>query len=739
MKNITLNSQLGMQFFAIAITVNLGFLLGNDNATAQKILQLSEFSQYQGDAKDLKIIPKIVSPEVISENTSSNTDLSNTDLSNTEKVEDIAQKKPPTQEAEKEDREEADIELTVVGEILDQPVFTPFRSEGKVRDATRPVYVINREEIEAQGARTVKEALRFVPGILPDGTVGTEIGGLSGQFIRGSNTGQVLILLNGRPVNNLGSGGFDLSEITTDIVERVEVLPGGGSTLYGSDAIGGTINIITRRPTKDITTTTQLRLGSYNLNEQSIQTSGKQGNVSWLLGYNRTRANNNFDYSIPEVDFDGTRENADVLYNNLNLQVDAQLSDRQSLSFNTIYLAKDQGVPGGVAIPQISQAAFNSLTDNNRKYTDQVLTDLSWNAKLGKADDSLLTARVYLDFLNTRFDNRTGDISTHQQFDNNQRSLGFQIQHNWQITQNQNITYGFDYRNVSAKNITRNLADGTETENYDDSIGQGAVFAKYLVDVIPDVRLNFGLRQDFNSLINGSVTSPAIGARWNLGETTTLRGNYIRNFRVPTLFNLFSNSPFAQGNPDLKPERGDSFDIGIDQQLGDIGLIRFTFFSNTISDNIAFDFVNSTYENIGKVRTTGIELALNLQLARNLYFFGNYTANDPRILESSNPAEVDKELRFAGADSINLGLSYENAQGWYAGVLMRSLGRYPTNNTNTESLPGYTTFDFKLRVPVSKNLAFNGSIENILDRRFQLFPGFPDAGRIVQAGVNYKF
>lgn len=317
--------------------------------------------------------------------------------------------------------------------------------------------------------------------------------------------------------------------------------------------------------------------------------------------------------------------------------------------------------------------------------------------------------------------------------------MGFQIQHNWQIAQNHNITYGFDYRNVSAENVTRNLEDGTETENYDDSIGQGAVFAKYLVDVTPDVRLNLGLRQDFNSLINGSVTSPAVGARWNLAETTTLRANYIRNFRVPTLFNLFSNSPFAQGNPDLKAERGNSFDIGMDQQLGDIGLLRLTFFNNTITDNIAYDNVNLTYENIGKVRTNGIELALNLQLARNFYFSGNYTLNDPKILESSNPAEVDRELRFAGADSINLGLSYENPQGWYAGILMHSLGSYPTNNTNTESLPGYTTFDFKLRVPVNENLALNGSVENVFDQRFQLFPGFPDAGRIVQIGMNYKF
>jgi vitamin B12 transporter len=718
------NCQSGVQFIVSILTV-LGIVSGNNSATAQEIKQISEFSQHQGTAKDLELISEKI-PQQPPKNTSKKTN----------NTENLAQN-TPSPEAEKE--EEADIELTVIGEILDQPVFTPFRREGKVRDATRPVYVINREEIEAQGARTVKEALRFVPGILPDGTVGTEIGGLSGQFIRGSNTGQVLILINGRPVNNLGSGGFDLSEITTDIVERIEVLPGGGSTLYGSDAIGGTINIITRRPTKDITTTAQLRFGSYDLNEQSIQNSGKQGSVSWLLGYNRTRANNNFDYSIPEVDFDGTRENADVLYNNLNLQVNAELGDRQSLSFNTVYLAKDQGIPGGVAIPEISQAAFNSLTDNNRKYTDQVLTDLTWNAKLGKADDSLLTAKVYLDFLNTRFDNRTGDISDRQQFDNNQKSLGFQVQHNWQIAQNQNITYGFDYRNVSAENVTRNLEDGTETENYDDSIGQGAVFAKYLVDVTPDVRLNLGLRQDFNSLINGSVTSPAVGARWNLAETTTVRANYIRNFRVPTLFNLFSNSPFAQGNPDLKPERGNSFDVGIDQQLGDIGLLRLTFFSNTITDNIAYDNVNFTYENIGKVRTNGIELALNLQLAKNFYFSGNYTLNDPKILESSNPDEVDQELRFAGADSINLGLNYENAQGWYAGILMHSLGSYPTNNTNTESLPGYTTFDFKLRVPVSENLALNGSVENIFDQRFQLFPGFPDAGRIVQVGMNYKF
>lgn len=633
---------------------------------------------------------------------------------------------------------EIDIEITITDKILNQPLYTPFRQEGTVRDSTRPAYVIDREEIEAQNARTVREALRFLPGILPDGTTGTEINALSGQFIRGSNSSQVLILIDGRPVNNLGNGGFDLSEITTDIVERIEVVPGGGSTLYGSDAIGGIINIITRRSTKDIEIATQLKLGSYGLNSQSIQNSGSSGNFSWFGSYNRTSADNDYDFSIPEVNFDGTRKNNETLYNNLSLKLTQEISDRHSISFNTIYLGKDQGVPGGVPIPEISQAAFNALTDNNRKYTDQIINDLSWVAKLSEGENSLLNLRIYSDFLNTRFDNRSGNFTTHQQFDTNQTSIGFQGQHNLQITKNQNITYGLDYRNVKAKNVTRTLATGTETINYDDRISQGAAFARYTIDVLPALRFNLGLRQDFNSLINGSVTSPAAGLRWNLGEATAIRANYIRNFRVPSLFNLFSNSPFARGNPDLKPERGNSFDIGFDRKLGNIGLLRFTFFNNLVDETIAYNFETFTYENIGQVRTRGVETALNLKLFRNVFLFANYTANNPIILDSINPLEIGKELRFAGADSFNWGLSYENLRGWYVGILMHSLEDYPIDNTNTEFLPGYTTIDLKLRVPIQENLTLNGSIENIFDRRFQLFPGFPDGGRNLQVGLSWK-
>jgi vitamin B12 transporter len=378
------------------------------------------------------------------------------------------------------------------------------------------------------------------------------------------------------------------------------------------------------------------------------------------------------------------------------------------------------------------------LTERNRKYTDQVLTDLTWNSKLGGGDDSLLTAKVYADFLNTRFDSR---VSSSARYDNEQNSYGIQTQHSWKFAENQSIVYGFDYRNTSARNSTFDYFVNQETISYDDSIDQGALFARYEINFSPGFTINFGLRQDFSSLTNGSFTSPNVGAKLALTDSTTIRANYIRNFRVPTLFNLYARGSTFAGNPDLKSEKGNSYDLGIDQKLGDFGLLRLTYFSNTISDLIAYNFAVpvATYENIGLVRTTGIEAVLNIQIAKNIYGFINYTLNDPRILESANSTEEDNELRFAGADSLNLGISYETPAGLYAGILMHSLGAFPINNTNTESLPGYTTFDFKLRVPLSNNFVLMGNVDNIFSQRYQLFPGYPDAGRVFQVGLNATF
>nr|OEJ79562.1 TonB-dependent receptor [Cyanobacterium sp. IPPAS B-1200] len=632
--------------------------------------------------------------------------------------------------------EEQEIFIIITDKILNQPVFAPFRREATVRDSSRPVYVINRQQIEAQGARTVQEALKYLPGVLSDGTTGGQLGAQSTQIIRGASTSQVLILLDGRPINDVGRfGGFDLSSFTTDNIERIELLPGGGSTLYGSDALGGVINIVTRSGAGETPqVTVRANVGSFGLNEQAIQSRGETNGVSWAVGYTRTQSDNNFPFRIDRIGLESQRENADVLYNNFNLKLAGNLGDRNKLTFSALYLNKEFGVAGGIAVPE---APFNSLTPLARQNTDELFLDLTLESKLGGGDDSLLTTRIFGDFLDYKFENPDGFSAGRD--DINRRALGLQVQHNWQLTPNQNITYGYDFRNTQAENNTFSSNSGITTFNYDGSISQQALFASYNVDLTPEFNLNLGIRQDFNSLVNGSFTSPSIGARYHITPTTTVRANYGKSFRSPQIVNLEGLGAFnIVGNPELKPERGNSFDIGIDQQLGDIGLLRFTFFSNRIDNLINFEFGNpSTYTNIGEIKSTGIEADLNVQVAPNFFAFANYTLNDPRIIEDVNPAIEGNELGFRGANSFNLGIAYEKEI--YLALILKSLGGYFINNSNTDSLPGYTTVDFKTRIPLSANVNLTGGIDNIFDKQYEQFPGFPALGRNFRVGVNATF
>ena len=636
---------------------------------------------------------------------------------------------PPVEELE-------EVEI-FIQRILRQPVFGPFRQDRPLRDSSRPIYVVPREQIDVQGATTVQDALRFVPGILSDGTSGGQLGSVSSQFMRGGNSSQTLILLNGRPINDLGSsGGFDLSSFTTNFVERLEVLPGGSSTLYGSSAVGGTLNIVSQSPTEEPEVVISSEVGSFGYNQQAIQSRGTAGDIGWVIGYNRTFSRNNFPFDLGTVDVSGTRDNAQANYNNINLTLAADLGDRNRLTFSGLYLSRDIGVPGGVPTETGSAGAFNRLSPQARQYTEDWLLDLLWESQLNPENTSNLTARIYSDILDSTF--RDPETSR-SNLDRN--SFGLQVQHNWQLTDTQTLTYGLDFRTISSENRTFNFASGEDTENYNSRIDNGAAFARYDINLADNLSLNLGLRQEFNSLENGSFTSPAVGILWNLSDRTALRANYARSFKSPLISQLEGLAAFSVApNPNLRPERGHSFDLGLDQQLGDIGLFRLTFFANQISELIAFEFGNpSTNVNIGKVEALGVEAALDIQLAPNVFAFANLTLNNTQILQDNNEAVEGNRLSFRDADVFNIGVAYATPDGWYAGLFLRNLSNFFTNNTNTERLPGYTTLDLKLQAPITDNLRLNASVNNLLDEHYEVFPGFPGLSRSVQGGIRYRF
>lgn len=653
----------------------------------------------------------------------------------------LAQDEPTPDESTPEaasDEDEPLIRITVTGQILDQPVFTPFRREGTVRESSQPVYVIDRQQMEAQGARTVNEALRYLPGLLSESTSGGQLGAQSGQFMRGGSSSQTLILLDGRPLNEVGGfGSFDLSTLTVDAIEQIEVLPGGGSVLYGSSAIGGVINIITRRPGEEtLETSASAAVGSFGFNNQILQARGSDGGTSWVLGYNRTASRNNFPFSLTTTNFEGVRTNADVLYNNLNFNATTEIGDRSRLRLGLLYLSKDLGVPGGVPVPGSSAGGFNSLSADDRSYTENWLLDLAYEADLGQGDDSLLTARLYGDLLGLTFNRPSPSFGDPSRDLVDQTSVGAQVQHNWQLAANQNLTYGVDFRQVNANNGTLNLLTNAVTENYVESLRQTGLFARYQAEITPRWSANAGIRQDFNDLANGSFTSFHLGTRAQVTDTTSLRVNFGRNFRVPTLADLFF-TPF--NNPNLRPESGWSFDVGVDQQLGDRGLARLTFFRNDIRDAINFDLATFTPQNIGRVQALGLEAELNYQLLDNVFAFANYTWNNPKILAGSNPSEVGNLLPFTSADAWNLGLAYETPQGFYTGLFVHSVSSVFVDRANQETLPGRTVVDLKLRSPIGNALVINASLNNLFNTQFEQFPGVPGLGRNVQLGVSSTF
>ncbi|GAB4217846.1 MAG: TonB-dependent receptor [Synechococcales cyanobacterium] len=623
---------------------------------------------------------------------------------------------------------EEQLDTGLSNRLLQQSVTTPSRRQTPLTQSSRPVYVITREEMQEQGARTVQEALRYLPGVLSDGTVGNQLGALSGQFLRGSSSPQVLILLDGRPLNDLAVGGFDLSTLTTDAVERIELSPGGGSTLYGSDAIGGVINIVTLRPEfrdpGSSQTVARVGVGSYGFNEQGIIHRGTAQDLGWVVSYQRYQATQDFPFRSTANP--GTRTNADVAYDNLALSLVVE-QERQRFGFTTRFTNKDVGVPGSTQFP--------SLTD--RQFTHNLHSDLTWELLLDPG--SQLLWRVYADTLSLQF-------VSGSTFQTQSQTYGSQLQHVWQINPSFTLTSGLDIRTTSAAN--RTLEGGQVTAvSYDNTVTQTALFSRVDWTLAPQLLLNIGLRQDWNSLANGAATSPALGIRWQVSDSTALRANYSRSFRVPLLSDLFFAADFGgfvvQGNPNLKPERGESLDLGVDQQLGPDALLRLTWSTSRVQDAINFvffdDFSGGTYENIDEVDNTSWEAALAWQLAPGWILNANATLNDPRIRAAGDPATIGKERAVTGADSYMLSLTYRDPEHWTAGLYLRHVGRFFTNNTNTAELPGFTTVAFQAGIPLSEAVTLKLGVDNLFDHQYEVFPGYPALGRTVRLGLNATF
>ncbi len=632
---------------------------------------------------------------------------------------------------------------------LDKIVVTGTRTEKSVAEVPVRTEVVDREEIEKTHARDLKEALEDAPGLLlkPNRKSGFV------AWLQGLDSDRVLVIIDGEPISPSTGSSVDLSQIGTALIERIEIVKGATSALYGSNAMGGVINVITRKPDRP-------------------------------LGY--------------QLSLDGGS------YGNKNLSGDANEFAARSLSAN---LALEQPA---------WYAQFNASLRDKDGYDLDPSTFRSEGAEGSKTnldlrlawtpDDSTeiyIAPRYYRDDINNNissFAPGTGEIKQkrnedaersgatlgfEQKLDDGGRLRGWLLQENWRdVTQQDAIatkeveqqrTAEIDLYRAELQwdepwgdnqIVTSGLLLGQETlDQYQDRVGQARaieVDAKkkrnieaYLQDdiflgerweIVPGIRIQED--SDF-----GFYTAPKINAMytpdWVGSVTTNIRMGVGRGYRVPNLkerFFVFDHSQLGYmvlGNNELEPESSDSYQLGIEFMRPDEFRAEVQLFHNRIKNLIDTNLNPEKsaqtglrifdYQNFARAMTQGMEVNGNLRLGR-FDMKAGYTLLDSEDLDTG------KMLRERPRHQIKLGVDYEH-EAW--GTLLSLRGVYQSEEfidaENVLESPAWTTWDVKLTQRLIGGLSVFAGIDNLTDehRDPNVFSDFrPPAGRFVYLGVR---
>ena len=553
--------------------------------------------------------------------------------------------------------------------------------------------VITREEIEKSETPLAADLLRYVPGldIVALGTPGAQ----TSLFTRGTNSTQTLVLVDGARMNSPFFAGYDWSALTTENVERIEVVRGPFSALYGSDAIGGVVQVFTRAPEAGLT--------GRATGEAGNQGQGR-GSASFAIGEGIFGATGSYSYSA----YDGDRPNTDWRERNGSARVEARLSEGSRVSLEGSILDGEVGNPGAVGSPFASTTARGLFREERVALPGTfALSDTN------QLDVLLATVRSRPGFRDVGFDSQT-DAQTYQTRVADTARLG-----NHQLT-------GFasweKWRVDDGSNFGTNIDDGRTTiwgVGAQDAVTLGAF------------TVTGGLRYDHNSEF-GSAWSPRGTVSWlSTDGLWKLRASGGTGFRAPTVGELFY--PFG-GNPDLKPEKSVSAEVGAERYVG-TGRAEVSLFWNDLTDLIVYDFATQTNENIGKARTRGVEVGWRQPVRPGLFADASYTYLDAQDRTTGQPLLRRPHHR------ASLGVDWQPVPGLDLYPRVIYVGERPDASEVSGAVtdPAYVRFDFTGRWHATSYLAPYVRLTNAFNHQYEEAAGYPAPGILVAGGLDVKF
>jgi vitamin B12 transporter len=654
--------------------------------------------------------------------------------------------------------EQRKLDLSLDLERLSSSVIVTAQAEPILADqTTAPVSVITKQEIDARQSVALTDALQFSTGIAI-GRTGPE-GGSASVFLNGGNSNFTKILVDGVPINPPGSA-VDFSSLTLDNIDKVEIVRGAESAIYGTDAVSGVIQLFTHRGSA--------RTPEFSIfGEGGSFSSGRGGaQVSGLVG--------KFDYSAAAsyMETDGQRPNDDFINRTLSGNFGYTFSDSNQFRLTIRNNNSDAGIPGQTIFepPSLYQrygqeifsagARWDFSTGKHwrheisggesytRQSTDNPLQSFyatDPNAFCPQTNPTAVTTAEFCDFV--------GESLFHYNRANVSAQTSYLLS-NFAVT----ADYQYEVENVFLSSIDVSHARRNN---------QGG-FLDFRYRPQRRISLNFGGRAEANAYFGTRVVPRAGGsvvARYGRGfwGETLFRGFYGQGIKEPRFDQIFGDNFGDFGNPALKPESSKTWTAGVEQRLLN-DRIHFSteYFSSLFYNIVSFaeckpsnNFCDMAipgmltdygyFFNTDRARARGINLSSDAKVTRWLNLAGNYTYDDSRVLDALNafdPTELPGNhlaRRPVNSGSLTMNVAYRRfgmtVSGYFTGVRTDSdfLGLGLTSN------PGYALFNIATHYDVGYGVTFYARAQNLFNKQYQDALGYPALGRDVHAGVRYTF
>jgi vitamin B12 transporter len=607
-------------------------------------------------------------------------------------------------------------------------VISATKTPQPISQVTSAVEVIQGEELERKKIKTVIDALRLAQGVAAFSNGGP--GTTATVRMRGAQANHTLVVLDGAIMNSGTTGDFNFANLTAENIERIEILRGAQSMLWGADAIGGVVNIITKKGRGKPTASAFVEYGSFASLREGVQVSGTKGRLDFAAALTRWDTS-----SFSAVNYRRGASERDGFHNwQGSGKVGVALPKEGRFEFAVRWWNSDVNLDNALAA-----SAFNPATpldvfgskQTTRNLTlsgsyDQPITSW-WSQKLTLAQTN---ERTLFDSGTFERDLNTGVVSPVFPFPGDIEILNKRLewQHNVQVAEPLLLTAGYQFREEQGDNPS--LAPETKI------ISSNAGFGQAQLNLKNRLLMTAGIRQDSYNVF-GDATTYRVTAGYLIPETgTKVRGSYATGFRAPTINQLFF--PFGFGNPDLKPEKSKSMDVGVDQTLvQDRLMVSAGYFWNRFQDLILgvaspacpppFGFCA---QNIGQARSQGWEAGFTAAVLRNLDIKGQYTYTLTRDVNTAT------RLPRWPVHQATVGVSYQPIEPMRVNVDYRYVGSRFNDSANTEKQSAFGVVNLSATYDVTDRLQLFGRIDNLLNEKYEEIMFFGTPIRSVFGGVK---